>query len=208
MFTEEAISILRQMFTEEEISILEKKSNQIKKWFFIPNEDPENAYRFDGDNLLTATVNRCGIAEDTERLIEAETFKTDREFEDFVQSAKDANEVKQLQERLETFVEAKFRHPEITSVNDLLHILREIDDFNELHESDFPDVCGNQGVLFGYDNSPPIDYNDLVSDLPVFDAEPDYTEGIWSWDKEHVLEHDASEGWCTFTRKEWEEWHQ
>ena len=52
MFTEEAISILRQMFTEEEISILEKKSNQIKKWFFIPNEDPENAYRFDGDNLV------------------------------------------------------------------------------------------------------------------------------------------------------------
>ena len=46
-----------------------------------------------------------------------------------------------------------------------------------------------------------------VSDLPVFDVEPDYTEGIWSWDKENVLEHDG-EGWCTFTRKEWEEWHQ
>ena len=111
------------------------------------------------------------------------------------------SEIKQTQDRLEKIVAAKFRHPEITDLDDLINVLQEIDEFNDRHLDDVPNTFGEVGDK----NSPPIAYNDLVSDLPVFGIEPDNTEDIWSYDNERLLVSNWSgEKWELVDRKEWE----
>ena len=117
------------------------------------------------------------------------------------------DDITKTQDRLERIVKAKFRHPEITDLDDLINVLQEIDEFNDRYLDDVPNTFGKVGDEL----SPPIDYNELVSDLPSFGVEPNVrsinadTQDIWSHDNERLLVSNwFGERWGLADRKEWE----
>ena len=117
------------------------------------------------------------------------------------------DDIRKTQDRLEKIVAAKFRHPEITDLDDLISVLQEIDEFNDRYLDDVPNTFGEVGDHL----NPPIDYNDLVSDLPSFGVESNVrsinadTQDIWSYDNERLLVSNwFGERWGLADRKEWE----